>query len=78
MKHAYTCVHCSTIYDPTSQGHCPGCGRHPHLEGACDSDCDECDAHRLPPANGYLDRFALVGGAWQRVKPSWFDREDPW
>lgn len=66
---AYTCARCSTLYDPTAlaQGHCPGCGRHPHLEIECDHDCDRCDSVQFPPKDGYLDRFQAVGTCWQRV-----------
>jgi hypothetical protein len=69
-KHAYTCARCSTIYDPSSQaqGHCPGCGRHPHLGESCDHDCDDCDSVRFPPRDGHLDTFQPAGStSWRRV-----------
>ena len=70
MKRSYTCGRCWTIYDPTSQsqGHCPGCGRHPHLEGDCDHDCDTCSSVLFTPKDGYLDLFQPAGAArWRRV-----------
>lgn len=66
MSHAYTCALCSTIYDPSAQGHCPGCGRHPHLEGDCDHDCDHCSSVLFPPKDGYLDLFRPSGAHWRR------------
>ena len=67
-RHAYTCGRCWTIYDPASQGHCPVCGRHPHLEDDCDHDCDWCSSVAFPPVNGHLDLFAIVGTShWKRV-----------
>jgi hypothetical protein len=66
MKHAYACTFCSTIYDPAMQGHCPGCGRHPHLEGDCDHDCDRCSSVLFPPKDGYLDLFRPSGAHWRR------------
>lgn len=67
MKHAYTCAFCQTIYDPAAQGHCPHCGKHPHLEGDCDHDCDTCSSVLFPPKDGHLDLFRPAGAAWQRV-----------
>ena len=69
MKHAYTCAYCHTIYDPTSQGHCPRCGRHPHLDNdECDHDCDTCSSVLFPPKDGYLDLFQLAQAKrWKRV-----------
>jgi len=70
MKHAYTCGLCSTIYDPATQGHCPGCGRHPHLEDDCDHDCDRCASVLFPPKDGHLDLFqpSTASSRWQRVR----------
>jgi hypothetical protein len=68
MKHAYTCALCRAIYDPTSQGHCPGCSRHPHLDEDCDHDCDECSSVLFPPRDGHLDLFQPTGTKrWRRV-----------
>jgi rubredoxin len=67
MTRAYTCTLCRAIYDPTSQGHCPGCRRHPHLENDCDHDCDTCGSVLFPPKDGYLDVFQPIGATlWQR------------
>ena len=69
MRHVHTCAFCSTLYDPTSQGHCPGCGRHPHLDGDCDHDCEWCGSVSFPPKDGYLDLFQMVGmTSWRRVE----------
>ena len=68
MKYTYTCAHCSTTYDPSSQGPCPRCGRHPHLDDRCDHDCDECDSVSFPPRNGHLNLFQPAGSTqWRRV-----------
>jgi len=67
-KHAYICMRCGTIYDPSSQGYCSGCMHHPHLGDDCDHDCDGCDSVRFPPKNGHLDLFELTGMlTWRRV-----------
>lgn len=69
MKHAYACALCPTTYDPTSQGHCPNCGRHPHLGDECDHNCDMCSSVAFPPKDGYLDLFQPVGSTgWRRVQ----------
>ena len=68
-KHAYTCGQCWTIYDPTSQGHCPGCSRHPHLDDDCDHDCDTCSSVLFPPKDDHLDLFKPVEASrWRRVE----------
>jgi hypothetical protein len=69
MKHSYTCGLCWTTYDPTAQGHCPGCGHHPHLEDDCDHDCDSCASVLFPPKDGHLDLFRPAAARrWQRVR----------
>ena len=71
VKYAYSCAQCPTIYDPTTQGHCPRCGRHPHLEHECDHDCDACSSVLFPPKDGHLDMFQPIGATrWQRSAKS--------
>ena len=73
-QHVYTCGRCSVHYDPATQGCCPGCMHHPHLEDECDHDCDSCSSVLFPPINGHLDVFEPVGAAesrrWRRAARS--------
>jgi len=64
----HACVSCGTAYDPTSQGPCPGCRRHPHLENNYNHDCEWCGSVRFPPRNSHLDVFEPIGTGWRRAK----------